>query len=180
MKAMNEMTPPSAGGVSPETQREVEQFLYYEADLLDRFALEEWFGLLTEDFSIRAPIRSYTHPGTEHPEFSEDGYYIKNGHTMVRERVTRLKKEYAWAENPRSRVRHVLGNVYVTETDEGYDVINNQHVYRSKGDTADNDTISAQRETTLRDTDDGFRIADRTVYLDDSIVSTDNITLPLL
>jgi 3-phenylpropionate/cinnamic acid dioxygenase small subunit len=180
MAMPEELKPPSACGVSPDTQREVEQFLYYEADLLDRFALEEWFDLLAEDFSIRAPIRSYTHPGTEHPEFSEEGYYIKNGYRMVRERVTRLKKEYAWAENPRSRVRHVIGNVYITETGEEYSVTNNQHVYRSKGDTADNDTISAQRETTLRDTDDGFRVADRTVYLDDSIVSTDNITLPLL
>jgi len=175
-----ELEEPPSSHVSPETQQAVEQFLYREADLLDSFALDEWLSLLAEDVTIRVPIRTYTHPGTEHGEFSEDGYYLHNGHKMLSERVTRLSKEYAWAENPRSRVRHVLGNVRVETTAEGYEVTNSQHVFRSKGDTGDHDLISAERETTLRASADGLLIADRTVLLDHSIVNTKNITLPLL
>lgn len=166
--------------VSPETQQAVEQFLYTEARLLDSFQLEEWLDMLAEDITIRVPIRTYTHPGTEHSEFSDEGYYVKNEYTMIEERVTRLSKEYAWAENPRSRVRHVIGNVRIEQSDDGYEVVNHQHVFRSKGDTADHDLISAERETTLRRVDDGFLIADRTVLLDHNIVNTKNITLPLL
>jgi 3-phenylpropionate/cinnamic acid dioxygenase small subunit len=161
-------------------QQSVEQFLYREADLLDSFELDEWLDMLAEEITIRVPIRTYTHPGTEHSEFSEDGYYIKNEYKMIKERVNRLSKEYAWAENPRSRVRHVLGNVRIKETTEGYEVTNSQHVYRSKGDTGDHDLISAERETMLRSINGGFLITDRSVLLDHNIVNTKNITLPLL
>ena len=33
------------------TRAEVEDLLYYEADLLDNWRLDDWLGLLTEDAS---------------------------------------------------------------------------------------------------------------------------------
>jgi len=171
----------TARTVSPAVQHEVEQFLYAEAELLDSFQLEEWLELLTEDVRITAPIRRHTHPGTDQPEFSEDGYYLYNEYDILRERVTRLGKEYAWAENPRSRVRHVIGNVRVTETDgDEYTVVNNQHVYRSYGDSADSEALSAQRETTLRRVGTDLRVAGRVVYFDDSVIDLKNLTIVLL
>lgn len=171
--------------VSPETQHEVEQLLYAEAELLDSFRLEEWLELLTEDILITAPIRRHTHPGTDQPEFSEDGYYIYNEYDILRERVIRLGKEYAWAENPRSRVRHVIGNVRVVETEDGEDgeeyvVLNNQQVYRSYGDRGESTVISAQRKTRLRRVDGDLKIARRVVYFDDSVIDTKNLTIVLL
>ncbi len=47
-------------------------------------------------------------------------------------------------------------------------------------DTADHDMLSAQRHTTLREAGERYRITDRTVYLDHSILNTKNLTLPLL
>lgn len=167
--------------VSPALQHEVEQFLYAEAELLDSFRLEEWLELLTEDVRITAPIRRHTHPGTDQAEFSEDGYYIYNEYDILRERVTRLGKEYAWAENPRSRVRHVIGNVRVVEAeDDEYTVFNNQQVYRSYGDSTNSEMLSAQRETTLRRVGDDLRIAGRVVYFDDSVIDLKNLTIVLL
>jgi len=100
---------------------------------------------------------------------------------MIRERVGRLEKEYAWSENPRSRVRHVIGNVRVIDaSDDGLTVANNQHVFRSYGDTADHDMLSAKRHTVLRESDGEYSIAERTVYLDHSVLNTKNLTLPLL
>jgi 3-phenylpropionate/cinnamic acid dioxygenase small subunit len=170
--------------VDPETQHSIEQFLYREADLLDGFALEEWLTLLDEDILLEVPIRVARHPGSERSEFSEKTNYLREDYEMIRERVGRLEKEYAWSENPRSRIRHVIGNVRVIEsTDSELTVANNQHVFRSYGDTADHDLLSAQRHTVLRrpDADDeGFSIGHRTVYLDHTILNTKNLTLPLL
>lgn len=167
--------------VSPHTQHGIEQFLYREAALLDDFRLQEWFELLTEDVHFEAPIRTQTHPGTETPEFSDNGYYLHNGYTMLKERVTRLQKEYAWAEVPRSRVRHVIGNVRVVDVDsDEYEVLNTQHVYRNQGDSLDSDILSARRLTTLREVDGELRIANRIIYLDHTVINTKNITLPLL
>jgi len=169
--------------VDVETQHSVEQFLYREAELLDGFALEEWLTLLDEDILLEVPIRVARHPGSERPEFSENTNYLKEDYEMIRERVGRLEKEYAWSENPRSRIRHVIGNVIVIETTESeLTVANNQHVFRSYGDTADHDLLSAQRHTVLRRGDDAgeFSIGHRTVYLDHTILNTKNLTLPLL
>lgn len=167
--------------VSPELQQEVEQLLYREAELLDTFSLEEWLGMLTEDIKITAPIRRNTHPGTDQSQFSEEGYYINNEYDILQERVTRLGKEYAWAENPRSRVRHVIGNVRVTDTDgDEYVVLNNQQVYRSYGNTRKKDVISAQRKTTLRRVDGELNVARRVVYFDDSVMDMKNLTIVLL
>jgi 3-phenylpropionate/cinnamic acid dioxygenase small subunit len=167
--------------VSADLQHEIEQLLYYEAELLDSFRLEEWLELLTADVKITAPIRRNTHPGTEQSQFSEEGYYLNNGYDILRERVTRLSKEYAWAENPRSRVRHVLGNVRVVEADtDEYVVSNNQLVYRSYGDRGDNDVLSSQRKTTLRRVDGDLKIDERVVYFDDSVMDLKNLTIVLL
>jgi len=171
----------SAVSVDAETQHDIEQFLYREADLLDRFELEAWLALLDEDILLKVPVRTARHPGSERPEFSEASNYLREDYEMIRERVGRLAKEYAWSENPRSRVRHVIGNVRVLDvTADTVTVANNQHVFRSYGDTPDHDMLSAQRHTTLRAADDGYRITERTVYLDHSILNTKNLTLPLL
>lgn len=187
--------PETTPTVDAETQHAVEQFLYREADLLDAFELEPWLDLLDRDAILEVPVRVARSPGSERPEFSGESYYLREDYEMIRERVGRLAKEYAWSENPRSRVRHVLGNVRVLEaTGDELTVANNQHVFRSYGDTPDHDLLSAQRHTVLRrggEKGDGngdgsgggdteFSIGRRTVYLDHSILNTKNLTLPLL
>ncbi len=166
--------------VEPELQHRIEQFLYSEADMLDSFELGEWLEHVTEEMVLKVPVRTARSPGSERSEFSSQSYYLKDDYDMLRERVIRLDKEYAWSENPRSRVRHVIGNVTAYETETGYEVFNNQHVFRSQGDTPDHALISARRRTLLGETDDSFEIRDRTVYLDHNILNTTNITLPLL
>jgi 3-phenylpropionate/cinnamic acid dioxygenase small subunit len=178
---MSELEADSRPTVDVETQHRVEQFLYREADLLDTFALDEWLALIEEDILLEVPVRVARHPGSDRSEFSAESNYLREDYEMIRERVGRLDKEYAWSENPRSRVRHVIGNVRVREVSGNkLTVANNQQVFRSYGDTADHDLISAQRHTVLREREDGYGIADRTVYLDHSILNTKNLTLPLL
>lgn len=172
---------PGAAVSDVERQHRVEQFLYREADLLDAFELHSWLDLLTADVELLVPVRTARDPGAEASEFSDDANYLKENYEMLRERVGRLEKEYAWSENPRSRIRHVLGNVRIL-VDDGDELVvaNSQHVYRSYGDTPEHDLISARRETTLRPTEDAFEIAARTVYLDHTILNTRNLTIPLL
>ncbi len=173
--------PPVETSVDAERQHQIEQFLYREAELLDRFEMEAWFDLVDKDIVLKVPIRSDRGPGSDRSTFSDETYYLHNDYEMLSERVDKLSKEYAWSENPRSRVRHMIGNTRVNETADGeYDVWNNQFVYRSQGDTAAYTMLVAQRETRLERTNGEFQITDRTVYLDHSILTTKNITLPLL
>ena len=147
--------------VDPETQHRVEQFLYREAELLDTFSLDAWLDLLDESVVLRVPVRVDRDPGSEQSAFSADANYLREDYEMVRERVGRLNKEYAWSENPRSRVRHHIGNVRVLDVDgDELTVANNQEVFRSYGDTPDHDLISAQRHTVLRDERAGDGVSD--------------------
>lgn len=171
---------PQSTAADAETQHQVEQFLYYEADLLDRFEMQEWLSLLDEEIVLTVPIRSDHGPGSDRSAFSDETFYVRDDYDMLSERVEKLSKEYAWSENPRSRVRHHIGSVRLSDVGNPITVWNNQLVYRSQGDTADHAVLSAQRETTLVPDGDSFRISDRTVYLDHSILSTKNLTLPLL
>lgn len=177
---MNARPPLASTAVDAELQHRVEQFLYREAELLDRFRMDEWLALLDEGLVLTVPVRSDRGPGADRPTFSEESYYLRDDYDMLAERAEKISKEYAWSENPRSRIRHHVGSVRISDVGDRITVWNNQFVYRSQGDTADHALLSAQRETTLEPAGDSFRITDRTVYLDHSILSTKNLTLPLL
>jgi p-cumate 2,3-dioxygenase beta subunit len=89
--------------------REVEDFLYQEAELLDSWQLDEWLSLFTQDCRYLVP------PGDLPADASPDAtlFYIADDHQMLSERVKRLGKRNAHAENPHSRTRHFISNVRV-------------------------------------------------------------------
>jgi p-cumate 2,3-dioxygenase beta subunit len=89
--------------------REVEDFLFDEAELLDTWRLDEWLALFTEDCRYLVP------PGDLPPDASPEKtlFYIADNHVLLRERVRRLAKRNAHAEYPHSKTRHVVSNVRV-------------------------------------------------------------------
>ena len=93
----------------PDVQREVEDFLFDEAELLDSWRLEEWLALFSEDCRYLVP------PGDLPPDASPEKslFYIADNHVLLRERVRRLAKRNAHAEYPHSKTRHFLSNVRI-------------------------------------------------------------------
>lgn len=163
-------------------QYRVEQFLYEEAALLDDFALAEWLDLLAEDASFSAPVSVRHEAMSDLPDHSDETDYLRWDYENIVEQADRLTKEYGWAENPRSRLCHFIGNVRILgANDDTIEVENTQVVYRNYRDRNEYDLLWSTRETTLHETDDrGFRIGDRTVYFKDVVLNTKNITLPVL
>jgi p-cumate 2,3-dioxygenase beta subunit len=92
-----------------DVQREVEDFLYDEAELLDSWRLEEWLALFSEDCRYLVPPGDL--PRDASPEKSL--FYIADNHVLLRERVRRLAKRNAHAEYPHSKTRHFLSNVRI-------------------------------------------------------------------
>jgi p-cumate 2,3-dioxygenase beta subunit len=88
----------------------VEDLLYREADLLDQWKLDDWLGLYTDD-------AHYYVPPTDIPGDSADPgtslFYICDDRHRMQERVVRLHKAGAHSEWPRSKTRHLVGNVRV-------------------------------------------------------------------
>src|SRR2546423_5442277 len=96
----------------PSVQREVEDFLFDEAELLDTWRLDEWLALFTEDCRYLVP------PGDLPPGASPEKtlFYIADNHVLLRERVRRLAKRHAHAEYPHSKTRHFISNVRLLPT----------------------------------------------------------------
>lgn len=94
--------------------REIEDFLFAEAELLDEWRLDEWFSLFTEDCQYLIPPGDL--PADASPETTL--FYIADDHILLRERVIRLSKRNAHAEYPHSRTRHFISNVRIVSATE--------------------------------------------------------------
>lgn len=160
-----------------ELRAECEAFLYREAELLDDGRLHEWHDLLTEDIDYRIPRRVTRERGAEAAEFSQEGYLYREDIGTLETRVNRYDREYAWAENPPTRTRRIVGNVRVTAVDDDeLSVKSNLLFYRSEKDETEHDLLACEREDVLRRTDEGLRLAERVVYLDHAVLPTKNLS----
>ena len=112
----------------------VEDLLYEEADLLDRWQLEAWLALFTEDAVYQVPP-SDVDGDTATPESAL--FYIMDDRVRLEQRVIRLGKVGAHSEHPRSKVRHLVTNVRVHRDGTVIRARSSFVVYRSKDITSD-------------------------------------------
>jgi biphenyl 2,3-dioxygenase subunit beta len=164
-----------------ELRRQVEDFFYLEAELLDDRKLREWLELLTDDVRYWMPIR---HNTSERPqEIAEElskpgeGYYFDDNKQNLTLRVERVYSKSAWAELPPSRTRHLISNVRVKQ-DNGaeIEVHSNFLVYRTRMES-DKDIFVGTRQDTLRRVNGSFKIAKRTIVLDQAVLDAKNISV---
>lgn len=162
-------------------QYECEQFLYWEAKLLDTNQYNEWFELLAEDLDYKVPIR-VTRERAAGLGYSQAGFHLWEDRASIRARVHRLNTNYAFAEDPPSRTRRFVANVVIQDVREkpGYtevDIENYLLLYRAYGDSHEYSVISGLREDTLRKHPTRWQIARRQVFLDQTTLGDKNIAV---
>ena len=173
------------------TIREVEQFLYREARLLDERRFHEWLELFTDDVRYWMAGRRNRYPRSSKAiaildldryveedltEGAELAILDENKHTLSA-RVARLDTGMAWAEDPPSRTRHLLTNIEVEPGDAAseLDVYSNFIVYRSRAETEQDFYVGA-RQDVLRRVEGGWKIAHRKLVLDQNVLLSKNLT----
>lgn len=111
--------------------RDVEQFLYLEAELLDDWRLPEWADLYTDDAVYEVASPNSSNPKTASPANSL--FLVSDRKDRITGRATRLLKRTAHAEYPHSKTRHLVTNVRLVSS-EGNEarVKANFCVYRTK------------------------------------------------
>lgn len=98
--------------------RELEAFVYREAQLLDERRFDEWMGLFTEDGYYWVPAR----PGQESP-LDEVSIFFDDREFME-SRFRRLRHPRIHAQIPPSRTLHILSNIRLEdEQPEGADCL---------------------------------------------------------
>jgi ethylbenzene dioxygenase subunit beta len=103
--------------LSLDAERDVAQFLYHEARLLDENLWDDWLRLFTPDGTYWAPLtRDQPDPVNHVSLFWEDA--------LLREvRVRRLKHLRNWSQQPPSYSSHVIGNVIIDGRDTADDLV---------------------------------------------------------
>lgn len=159
-------------------QFEVEQFLYEEAAILDDRRYEDWLALLTEDIHYWVPIRRTTTARESANEFTRPGdmAFFDDDLQALKIRVAKTTRGNPWAEDPPSRTRHFVTNVRIVALEDNeIDVSLNFHLYRTRLDSEEDRWIG-RREDRLRRVDGGLRLARRHVFLDQTVILSQNLS----
>ncbi len=164
--------------VSEEIYRQVREFLFYEAELLDEERFREWLELLTDDVEYLMPVRVTRDRGGG-PGFLDDMFHYEENKYRLTKRIERLETGSAWAEDPPSRTRHVISNIRVAPGDRDDEVKVRSYLilYRTRGDDPRYDILSAERKDVLRQVDGEWKLARRVVHLDQATITTHNLSI---
>jgi 3-phenylpropionate/cinnamic acid dioxygenase small subunit len=165
--------------------QEVAEFLYAEAELLDERHYDDWLALLADDIRYWMPMRRNVKYGdATGREFTREGadisWFDEGKDTLIR-RVRQIQTGIHWAEEPQSRIAHLVTNVQLLEATP--DAATAQEVtakcrflvYRNRVET-ETDFLVGKREDTLRRAGDGWIIARRKIILDQNVLMTKNLT----
>src|SRR5215470_3834643 len=159
-------------------QYEVERFYYDEAALLDAHRYEEWLALFSDDARYFMPIRRTRMQRELDKEFTQPGEmaFFDDDKMLLAGRIAKLQTGRSWAEDPPSRTRHLITNVRVV-ADDGLElqVESNFHVYRTRLRSEEDSWIGSRRDL-LRRVDGSFRIADRKIFLEQTVLLSRNLS----
>jgi 3-phenylpropionate/cinnamic acid dioxygenase small subunit len=158
---------------------ELMQFYIREAWLLDERKFQEWLGLFTEDVLYFMPRRKNVPRRESHREVTPLGdlALIEDDKRYLEMRVARLETGMAWAEDPPSRTRHLVGNLVAEPLDSGDVQAKTAFlVYRSHLET-DQQLLAGSRDDVLRRVDGAWKVAKRTIVLDANVLLDKNLSI---
>lgn len=166
--------------------REIEAFYTHEAGLLDDRRFEEWLDLLSEDVVYFMPLRRNVRHGAQAAEENsregQDAAWFDEGKQTLTQRVKQIATGIHWAEEPLSRVRHLITNVRIAAAPAAQggareiEAKSNFLVYRNRIDD-ETDIFAGQRSDRLIYQDGGWKIAHRVILLDQSTLLAKNLTI---
>jgi 3-phenylpropionate/cinnamic acid dioxygenase small subunit len=150
-------------------RREIEEFIYREAALLDERKYEEWVSLMAEDAYYWLPAgRANTDPNRE----VSITYDTRD---ELVQRVARLLHPAAHCQAPASRTAHLITNIRIEELDaEHIKVYSNFAVFESR--SGDQRVFGGHCEHKLRRDRDTWRITSKKVSLVNSDGVFNNLT----
>lgn len=160
-------------------EAEIARFFSAEAELLDERRFDAWLDLLHEDLRYWMPIARnvrFNQPEREYTRGGSEANWFDEGKDTLRKRVQQIQGGDHWAEEPRSRTTHLVANVRVDGVD-GTDITAKSRfvvcAFRLEHDV---DLFIGKRIDVLRREQGGLKVLRRTIYLDQSVLLSRNLT----
>ena len=185
------VTPPGNASIARtdhyyRLKADVEEFYYCEADLLDNRRFRDWLELLTDDISYFMPIRRNVkfgqHEARENTKRGEGISWFDEDKWTLTKRVDQILTGVHYAEEPLSRITHMVSNVQITdvrpslEAPAELDVTSRFLVYQNRVEY-ETYTLVGRRNDTLRRLDSGLKVCRREILLEQNIRLAKNLTM---
>jgi 3-phenylpropionate/cinnamic acid dioxygenase small subunit len=163
---------------------DIEDFFYTEAELLDDRRFKDWLDLFTEDLVYFMPIRRNVkfgqHAERENTRQGEGISWFDEDKWTLNKRVDQILTGVHYAEEPLSRVCHMVSNVQIiADRNEGgqreVDVRSRFLVYQNRVEY-ETYIFVGKRTDTLRYSDDGWKISNREITLDQNVLLAKSLT----
>ena len=166
--------------------REIEDLLYREADLLDERHYEEWLELFTDDVTYWMPMRKNLAWEDRESDITDedDIAWIHDDKITLAKRVQQIMTGIHWAEEPLSRVSHMITNIRLAEPVDIAAAAGNAEfavkarflVYRNRLET-ETDFLVGRRHDVIRRVDGALKFARRKIILEQSVLLANHLTV---
>ena len=164
---------------------DMEDFLYAEADLLDNRQFRDWLNLLADDITYFMPIRRNVkfgqHAQRENTVQGSGISWFDEDKWTLTKRVDQILTGVHYAEEPLSRVCHMVSNVQVLrvapflDDPQEVEVRCRFLVYQNRIEY-ETYMFVGKRTDIVRRTSDGWKIARREILLDQNVLLAKNLS----
>lgn len=167
-------------------KQEIEDFLYQEADLLDQRRFRDWLDLLAEDLVYFMPIRHNVkfgqHEARENTRQGEGISWFDEDKWTLGKRVEQIMTGVHYAEEPLSRVTHMVSNVRLLEVapsaEDAHTVtVGSRFLVQQNRVEYETYTFIGRRTDILRRTGPSWQIARRELILEQNVLLAKNLSI---
>jgi 3-phenylpropionate/cinnamic acid dioxygenase small subunit len=180
------ITERAVGAANWLLQQEVADFLYTESELLDERHFRQWLDLFADDLCYFMPIRRNVKFGQQaelENTISGRGIsWFDDDKWTLTKRVEQILTGVHYAEEPLSRVCHMISNVQLLKVSPSVDAVQEVTakcrflVYQNRQEYETN-TFVGKRTDVLRRVGASWKIARREIVLDQNVLLAKNITV---
>lgn len=169
-----------------EIKREIEEFLYDEANLLDERRFKEWLDTLAEDLRYFMPmeynVKAGEHARRELTKREEQMSWFNEGKWTLTKRAEQILTGVHWAEEPLSRVCRLVSNVQLTALQTNHKgelevgVSSRFLIYQNRCEYEQYFFVG-DRMDVIRQTAEGWKLADREIRIHQNVLLAKNLTV---
>ncbi len=169
-----------------ETKREIEEFLYDEANLLDERRFQEWLGTLADDIRYFMPmesnVKSGEHAARELTTREQQISWFNEGRWSLGKRVEQILTGVHWAEEQLSRVCRRVSNVQLKAIGTNaagqteVDVCSRFLTYQNRCEY-EQYLFVGDRFDRVRRTEDGWKLCQREIRIHQNVLLAKNLSI---
>jgi 3-phenylpropionate/cinnamic acid dioxygenase small subunit len=169
-----------------EVKREVEEYLFDEANLLDERRFKEWVDTLADDLEYFMPmsfnVKFGEHATREHTTREKHMSWFNEGKWTLAKRAEQILTGVHWAEEPLSRVCRLVTNVQLIGIatneagEEEVSVSSRFLIYQNRCEYEQYFFVGDRRDV-IRRTDSGWQLAKREIQMHQNVLLAKNLTV---